>query len=90
MVIVWDEVKRRANLLKHGFDFARFGGGFDIDGAVRFPVRPSRTGRERFGLIGWLDGEVVVVTILSPLGSEAVSLISMRTASATERKRHGI
>ncbi len=90
MMIVWDEVKRAANLLKHGFDFARFGSGFDIDGAVRFPVKSSRTGRPRVGLIGWLDGVVVVVTILSPLGTEAVSIVSMRTASAAERKRHGV
>ena len=89
-MIVWDEVKRRANLLKHGFDFARFASGFDIDRAVRFPARPSRTGRERFALIGWLDGEVVVVTILSPLGSEAVSILSMRRAGVAERERHGI
>ena len=90
MVIVWDEAKRRANLLKHGFDFAAFEDGFDVAEAVRFVVAPSRTGRSRFGLIGWFRGEVVVVSIVSPLGTEALSLASMRRASATERERHGI
>ena len=90
MVIVWDEPKRRANLVKHGFDFAAFEDGFDIAEALRFRVSPSRTGRSRFGLIGWFRGEVVVVSILSPLGTEALSIVSMRRAGVEERERHGV
>lgn len=90
MVIVWDEAKRSANLLKHGLDFALFEEGFDVAEAIRFPTTPSRTGRERYGLIGWFQGDIVVVTILSPLGTEALSLVSMRRASVAERERHGV
>ncbi len=90
MLLVWDEPKRKANLVKHRLDFARFENGFDIAGAVRFRAAPSRTGRERFGLIGWLDDEMVVVTILSPLGTEAMAIVSMRPASIVERERYGV
>ncbi len=90
MLLVWDEPKRAANLVKHGLDFARFEDGFDIAGAVRFRAAPSRTGRERFGLIGWLDDEMVIVTILSPLGTEALAIISMRSASIAERERYDV
>ena len=89
MIIVWDEPKRAANLLKHGLDFARFESGFDIARAVRIQAAPSRNGRERFGLVGWLDDAIVVVTIVSPLGTEAMASVSMRHASNAERERYG-
>ncbi len=89
MRIVFDEVKRVANLDKHGLDMADFEEGFDFAGAIRFPAYPSRTGRTRFGLIGWFRGQSVVVAIVSPLGSEASSLVSFRLARTTERERYG-
>ena len=88
MEIVWDEVKRSANLAKHGLDFADFEEGFDFDGAVRLPARPSATGRERFRLVGWLNGDLVVVAVVSSLGSQALSLISLRPANAKDRIVH--
>ncbi len=88
MMIVLDEVKRAANLGKHGLDLAEFEDGFDFDGATRFPAYPSRIGRVRLGLIGWFRGQIVV-GIVSPLGSEALSLVSLRPASTTERERYG-
>ncbi|WP_298965063.1 BrnT family toxin [uncultured Methylobacterium sp.] len=88
MRIVWDEPKRVANLDKHGLDFADFEAGFDFDTAIRLQTRPSRTGRARFKLIGWLDGQLVVVAILSPLGSEALSLLSLRRAGQKDYLIH--
>ncbi len=89
MLVIWDEPKRTANLLKHRIDFADFEKGFDFDTAVEFPAKPSRTGRARFGLIGELNGEIIVVAVFSPLGSEALSLVSARPASRKERDRYG-
>ena len=89
MLITWDEPKRLANLLKHGLDFARFKAGFDFEGAVRYPARPSRTGRSRYVLVGELDGEIVVLAIVSPLGTEALALVSLRRATEKERERYG-
>lgn len=89
MLIVFDEAKRLSNLRKHGLDMDGFVDGFDFRTARRFEAYTSRTGRTRFALIGWLGGELVVVAIISPLGSEALSLVSLRTASLTERTLHG-
>ena len=85
MLFTDDEPKRQANLAKHGFDFAEFEEAFDFDRFVSRPTNPSRTGRSRFKLIGSWYGETVVVVIVSPLGTEAASLVSIRRAAANER-----
>lgn len=77
MVIIWDEPKRYANLDKHGIDFAAIGVEFFL-GAM---VKPAREGR--WVAIGELDG--IIVVIFATVGSEAISIISARPASAKER-----
>ncbi len=77
-MIVWDEPKRQSNLAKHGLDFA------DLDEAffLAAKVVPAKNGRHM--AIGRLaDGTVAVVFAL--LGTEGVSVISMRPASQKER-----
>jgi uncharacterized protein len=86
MKIVWDEPKRLANLDKHGLDFREFEDGFSWEACLVFPARPSQTGRARHQMIGALNGELVVVAVVSPLGSEALSLVSLRPASTKERR----
>ena len=88
-MIVYDEAKRLSNLDKHGLDMDDFEKGFDFRSAVRFGAYTSSTSRGRFGLIGWFRGELVVVAIVSPLGSEALSLVSLRAANVKERTRYG-
>ena len=85
MLVLWDEPKRLANLDKHGLDFARFAEEFEFDTATRIPAQPSRTGRPRYRLVGYLGGELVVVAVVSALGTEALSLISLRRTTAKER-----
>lgn len=89
MSIVFDEVKRIANLDKHGLDMADFEDGFQFETALEFKAFTSRTGRTRFSLIGYFNGVLIVVAILSPLGSEALSRVSLRPANVTERERYG-
>jgi uncharacterized protein len=89
MRVVWDEPKRLANLAKHGFDFADFEIGFSFERFLAFPTRPSRTGRIRYRLVGTLFGDPVVVAIVSPLGSDAISIISLRPADVKERAAYG-
>ncbi len=89
MMIVYDEAKRLSNLRKHGLDMDDFAEGFDFDGAKRFPAYPSRNGRERIGLIGWFNDTVVVAAIVSPLGSEALSFVSLRVANQQEKVVNG-
>lgn len=79
MIIVWDEPKRLANLDKHGLDFA----GLTMDFFVSAVV--SSAGKGRYQAIGALGGTVVSV-IFAALGSEAISVISMRPANRKERE----
>ena len=85
MIVVRDEPKRRANLEKHGWDFADVEATFSWSRVLAYPARPSRTGRLRLKLVGTLGETGSVVAIVSPLGSEAVSIVSLRTASLEER-----
>ena len=88
MKIIWDEPKRLSNLAKHGLDFADIEDGFDFDGAIVLPAKPSRTGLARFRLISELNSALLVAVVGSQLGSEAFSIVSLRPASQKERKLH--
>lgn len=88
MLFVWDEAKRRQNLVKHGLDFAAFAGGFDFGSVVQTAATPSSSGRPRLKWIGVFEGRLVAAAIVAPLGSEAMSLISLRPASRAERNLH--
>lgn len=85
MRFTYGEPKRQANIAKHGFDFAEFEEAFSFDRFLNIPAAPSRTGRTRFKLIGEWHGQTVVVAIVSPLGSEAIDIVSVRPANAKER-----
>jgi uncharacterized DUF497 family protein len=85
MKVLWDEPKRLANMARHGLDLAD-AESFDWDTAIVVPGHPGSDGRQRFRAIGWLGGDLVTM-VFSPLGSEAVSIISLRPASRSERKR---
>jgi uncharacterized DUF497 family protein len=79
MKIVWDEPKRRANLDKHGLDFADLNETF-FDSALVLP-----TYNKRWAGIGKSIRGVIVVVFVK-LGVEGVSVISMRPASKNERR----
>jgi uncharacterized DUF497 family protein len=79
MEIVWDEPKRLANLAKHGLDFADVGEGFDWETAL---VTTANNGR--FKAVGMLLGDTVVM-IFALLGTEGISIVSLRPASKRER-----
>ncbi|MBU6269428.1 MAG: BrnT family toxin [Sphingomonadales bacterium] len=77
--MVWDEPKRISNLAKHGLDFATLDEAFFLASHVV----AARNGRAK--AIGRLaDGTIAV--IFAALGSEGLSVISMRPASARERR----
>jgi uncharacterized protein len=78
MLIFWDEPKRLANVAKHGFDFARLDESFFLS-CVVVPVRNNR-----FMAIGRMDDGTIAV-VFSHLGSEGLSIISMRRADRAER-----
>ena len=77
--LVWDPPKRLANLDKHQLDFSVLTVGF----FARAALRPAKRGRLQ--AIGYLNGRPVSV-IFAMLGSEAISIISLRPAKPQERK----
>ena len=81
MKIVWDEPKRQQNLAKHGMDFAALT--VEFFEAAQIEVAKQ----DRFLALGELDGVAVIAVVFRPLGSEAISIISMRRASLKERRR---
>jgi uncharacterized protein len=82
MQIVYDEVKRRSNLTKHRLDFAELRVEF-FEEATIIPAK-----LDRYKAIGWFDDRLVIVVIVKPLGTEAISVLSMRPAKQAERDRH--
>lgn len=81
MKIVWDEPKRQYNLTKHGLDFATL----TIEFFEFAHIEVAK--KDRFLALGELDGIAIIAVVFRPLGSEAVSVISMRRASIRERSR---
>ncbi|MDL2407367.1 BrnT family toxin [Rhizobium calliandrae] len=80
MKIIWDETKRETNLTKHRLDFADLSLEFFRDAKIG----PAKA--DRFVAVGELDGQMVIAVVFKPLGSEAISVISMRPASSKERR----
>lgn len=78
MRIVWDERTRLGNLAKHGLDFEDLTMAFFSDALIT----PSK-GR-RYVAVNIVAGDLVTV-VFARLGSEGISVISMRPASRKER-----
>lgn len=83
MNIEWDEVKRRSNLHKHGFDFADaalvFAGGIVTAADTRWEY-----GETRFVTLGLLRGRAVV--IIHTEDEASIRVISMRKATKYEER----
>lgn len=79
MKLEFDLAKQAANIKKHGFDFAELTSDFFATALVE----PARGGR--YKAIGLYDNYPLSV-VFKPLGTEAISIISMRIASKTERR----
>ena len=79
VTITFDDPKREANWAKHGLDFADLTQAF-YDEAVILEAKV-----DRLRAVGWL-GDRIITVVFRPLGSEAVSVVSMRRASRKERR----
>jgi uncharacterized DUF497 family protein len=80
----WDEPERLANIDVHKLDFVHAETG-DWDHALVRETYPGRRGEARFKAIVRIRNRLIVV-IFSPLGTEALSVISMRPANAKEKR----
>lgn len=79
----WDETKRRANVRKHGIDFAdaeKIFGGFTLT------AEDDREayGERRFSTLGLLEDQVVAVTHTESTG--LIRIISIRKATKREAR----
>jgi hypothetical protein len=81
MRVIFDEAKRQSNIAKHGMDFAAL----SFDFFLSCYVESAKDGRSL--AIGNIDGTMVIAVIFRPLGSEAISVVSMRRANQKERNR---
>jgi uncharacterized DUF497 family protein len=82
MDIVWDEIKRQQNLIKHGLDFTAVQR-FDWVTAI---VHPARF--DRMLALGYIDAQLVSV-VFAMRGTQGISIISLRPASQKERRLYG-
>jgi hypothetical protein len=82
----WDPAKARANLAKHGVDFADAAVSLDDPGAVTISD-PDAEGEERFVSIAAAPDGTLLVTVYAYTG-ESRRIISSRKASPGERKRY--
>jgi len=80
MEIIWDEPKRQTNLTKHRLDFAAL----NVEFFEQATIYPAKIGRSI--AVGELNGQMIIAVVFKPVGSEALSVISMRPASTKERK----
>ena len=81
MKIIWDERKRLANLDKHGMNFTDLTERF-FDQALVLPAQGKR-----YRAIG-VNIRGVICVVFAVYGKEAISVISMRLASSSERKAY--
>ncbi|MDR2875547.1 MAG: BrnT family toxin [Methylobacillus sp.] len=81
MRFTWDNSKRQANLVKHGFDFA------DSERVFAGPTMTQEDdrgygGEQRFNTTGFLDATIVTITHTETVTE--IRIISMRKAEPDE------
>ena len=82
----WDPAKNRANLAKHGVDFADAVAVFEDDLALTRPDAASR-GESRFVTLA-LDGFGRILVVVFTERGTRIRIISARKASRKERVRY--
>lgn len=83
MQFAWDEAKRKANIIKHGIDFAD---AKTVFAGATFTIEDDRFvyDEQRFITLGMLKGMVVVIAHTEQ--DDIIKIISMRKATKHEQK----
>jgi uncharacterized protein len=81
----WDEQKRRANIIKHGIDFARAATVFD--GRPYVDLQSSHTDEPRVLRVAMLDS-VLCTVVWTMRDGLAVRIISARRSRDAEKARY--
>jgi uncharacterized protein len=86
MILEWDEAKNRANIRKHGFDFAEAEGLFRSL-LVAEPDTREDYGEKRWIGVGIVRGRVAHV-VFAERDLETIRIISLRKATSREQKEY--
>lgn len=86
MTLEWDEAKNRANIRKHGFDFAEAQEMFRRALLVRPDTREDY-GEERWIGIGMVQDRVAFV-VFAESPDDTIRIISLRKANHEERQEY--
>ena len=87
MKFVWDKNKNRANVEKHGLDFADAHKVFESPMLVKLDDRKDY-GENRWIGIGLMDMRVVLIVFTELKDENTIRVISFRKATSDERKRY--
>jgi uncharacterized DUF497 family protein len=86
--LIWDEVKRRKNIQKHGFDFAD--ASEVLNSRYRMDVPVVRGGEARIQSFSYALGFLAVLTVVHTERDGATRIISFRPASNKEREVYDV
>lgn len=86
MKLEWDEAKNRANVRKHGLDFA------DAEEVFRglllaYPDTREDYGEKRWSGLGMMGGRTVQI-VFAERGPDTIRVISLRKATKREQKAY--
>lgn len=84
--ISWDEAKRRANIDKHGLDFAD--APLVLESPYRLDVGCVRGGEARMQSFAYVFDVLAVLTVVHVARDDALRIISFRPASEEERSAY--
>ena len=82
--LVWDDAKRKANLARHGLDFADAGAVLESRYRLDLPVVRNR--ETRMQSISYVMDFLAVLTVVHTARDGATRVISFRHASDEERE----
>jgi uncharacterized DUF497 family protein len=86
MLYEWDEAKRKANLTKHGLDFADADWVMESD--LVMVVGSPRHGQMRQQAFAYVFERLAVLTVAFVQGQDHCRIVSFRPAKKTERSTY--
>lgn len=82
----WDELKRQANLEKHGLDFLR--AGLVLESPYRMEIATRRQGENRIQAFAYVFNVLAVLTVVITKDAKPTRIISFRKASREEKEAY--
>ena len=86
MIFEWDSEKDKANIRKHGIDFATAARVFRDENRLELYDEAHSADEERYITIGAINGIMYVVFVVYTEREDAIRLISARKATQQERR----